>query len=145
MDHRTVICQDFRISIRLSITLPYLLQNLSSQIPSGVDARLNVSRVPTATLNGHQRRSHSQRSTTRLQAANKFSGTSRRSLNSNHHLVEFIPMLVGVRVVMPSAQRAKSALIVGCPLSQLASSQMPTDPKASLPSQCHPTTPPRTT
>ena len=35
----------------------------------------------------------------------------RRSLNSNHHLVKFFPRFVGGRMVMPSAQRAKGALI----------------------------------
>ena len=34
------------------------------------------------------------------------------------------------------------ALILWLPLSRLASSQTPTDPMASLLSQCHPTTPP---
>ena len=37
---------------------------------------------------------------------------NRRSLNSNHHLVDFFPRFVGGRMVMPSVQRANGALIL---------------------------------
>ena len=57
----------------------------------------------------------------------------RRSLNSNHHLVDFSHALLG-RVV--SHPHREPMLL---PLSRHASSQTPTDPKAFLPSQCHTT------
>ena len=66
----------------------------------------------------------------------------KRSLNSNHHLVEFFHVLWEGENGQPHGQRANVALILWLPFSRLASSQTPTDPKASLLSQCHPTPPP---
>ena len=67
---------------------------------------------------------------------------TRCSLNSNHHLVNFSHALLGRRVVS-HPHREPMLLSYLLPLSRHASSQTPTDPKAFLPSQCHPTTPPK--
>ena len=64
----------------------------------------------------------------------------KRSLNSNHHLVEFFSHVfwAGPENCQPHGQRANVALILWLPLSRLASSQTPTDPKAFLLSQSPP-------
>ena len=58
--------------------------------------------------------------------------------------VQKISRALGGRMVMPSAQRANDTLILAAiksyySLSRHASSQLPTDPKVSPPSECYPT------
>ena len=66
---------------------------------------------------------------------------NRRSLKSNHHLVQFFPRLG--RMAYRDRRYREIALILTAITSRHASSQTPTDPTFLL-SQCHPTRLPKT-
>ena len=93
-------------------SLPYLPpESVQSNAHQSWTPHSNVSRVPTASLNGHQRRSHSQRSTTREQPTTSKSGASSTRKRSGSNAPQIKSRMLKISLVHPLVCGHRHSLI----------------------------------